>query len=126
MTTKTAVLSILALASIGYYLLSNGLLTGGTQSHPGQKVQEADQRNQAKEAEEHREAEMQLHCLAVAEAEYVSDLEREYNNARARATFRRDGRYDLDPEIHHRLERRKENSVNSCQKEYGQTPAPSP
>ncbi len=126
MALKAIVVSILALSSITAcrYLLNNGLvLHAGKQNR---KFQEADQRNRAKQADEHRDEETLLHCLAVAEAEYVSDLDREYNNAKVRGTFSRDGGYDLNPEIHRRIEGRKETSANNCQKEYGQAAAPSP
>src|SRR5258708_32428076 len=85
MIRRTIVLSILARASIAVsrYLLNNGLtLPTGKQNHPGQKLQQADQRSKARQAEEARDTEM-LHCLAIVEAEYVSDLDREYNPARS-------------------------------------------
>jgi hypothetical protein len=128
MRLRIVLVSVLALAgtALSRYFLNNGLVTdAGKQNHHGQTLQEADQRNKAKEAEEHREAEL-LHCIAVAEAEYVSALDREYNNAKAHGTFKREGEYDLNPEIHHRIERRKEISESDCQKTYGQTPTPSP
>ena len=128
MIRRTIVISVLALASIAgaRYLLNKGLVPVERESHADQKAREAEQSIKAKEAEERREAEMLLHCLAVAEAEYVADLDREYNNARVHATFGRDRRVDVNPEVHHRLESRKETSANTCQKEYGHPPAPSP
>ena len=128
MTLRTVVVSILALASIAVsrYLLNNGLtLPAGKQNHPGQKLQQADQRSRARQAEEARDTEM-LHCLAVVEAEYVSDLDREYNPAKVSGKFRLDGGNNLNPEIQHRIEQKKATSASNCQKEYGQTPSPAP
>src|SRR5258708_14982077 len=110
MTLRTIVLSILALASIAAsrYLLNNRLtLPTGKQNHPGLKLQQADQWSKARQAEEARDTEL-LHCLAFVEAEYVSDLDREYNPAKVSGRFKLYSRNNLNPEIQDRIAQKNE------------------
>ena len=117
---KIVVVSILALAvlTVSYYFLNNR-----AQKHAYQKSL----RNSAKEAAEHPEVDM-IHCLIEVEAEYVADVEREYTAAQLHGLLNHATRYDLSPDILHRIEQKKETSANNCRKDYGQTvsPAPSP